>query len=52
MDSVFGKVTKFLFISNKKLLKQVVKQYNINQDLLIYGFEDKKYEIYRLEWCL
>ena len=52
IDSVLGKVTKFLFVSNKKLLKQVVKQYNINKDLLIYGFEDKKYEIYRLEWCL
>ena len=23
-DSVFGRVTKFLFVSNKKLLKQVV----------------------------
>lgn len=52
VDSVFGKVTKFLFIPNKKLLKQVVKQYNINNDLLIYGFEDGKYTIYRLKWCL
>jgi hypothetical protein len=52
VDIVFGKVTKFLFIPNKKMLKQVVKQYNINNDLLIYGFEDGKYTTYRLKWCL
>lgn len=51
-NNIFGDVIKGLFIPNKKLLKQTVKQYNIDKNLLIYGFCEGKYTIYRLEWCI
>lgn len=52
LDVVFGLVTKYIFISNKKSLKQVVNKYNIDKNLSIYGWENKKYNIYKLNWCI
>lgn len=52
LDKVFGLVTKFIFIGNKKTLKQVVKQYSISEDLLIYGFENGRYSLFKLKWCI
>jgi hypothetical protein len=51
-NNLFDDVMNCLFIPNKKLLKQTVKQYNIDKNLLIYGFGEGRYKIYRLEWCI
>lgn len=43
-----------IYISNRKTLQSFVKKFNINKDLLIFAWdsENKKYSVYKLDWCI